>query len=85
MTFYIDGKYVAKGSRVANNGKTYYSIAILQGTEPISLGCSQEVYNILDSGDVQELDEFRFRFTENLMNGKNGAFISRFCVGCERA
>lgn len=83
MIFYANGEYVSKGERTAQNGKTYYSIAILQGTEPVSLGCSKEVFEKLDNYD--RLDNVTLRFTENVMNGKNGAFISRYCVGIGEA
>lgn len=79
MIFYCKGEYVSKSERTAQNGKTYYSIAILQGTEPVSLGCSKDVFENLDNYD--RLDNVTLRFTENVMNGKNGAFISRYCVG----
>lgn len=78
MTFFMSGKYVARGSRVAQNGKTYYSVALLQGTEPVQLGCSESVYKELDS--YSEMDNIICRFTENISNGRNGAFISRYCV-----
>lgn len=79
MIFYTRGNYCSKGERVGKNGKTYYSVAILQGTEPISLGCSADVYTAL--AEVESMEEITLRFTENVMNGKNGSFISRYCVG----
>lgn len=79
MIFYTKGNFCSKGERVGRNGKTYYSVAILQGTEPVSLGCSPDVYKAL--ADTQSMEEITLRFTENIMNGKNGTFISRYCVG----
>lgn len=79
MTFYIKGRYVARGSRInQKNNKTYYSVALIQGTEPVQLGCSPDVFNQLET--YEENDEVIFRFTENVANGRNGAFISRYCV-----
>lgn len=77
MTFYIKGRYVARGSRVKND-RTYYSVAIIQGTEPVQLGCSLNVFNQLEG--YEENDEVIFRFTEHIANGRNGAFVSRYCV-----
>lgn len=79
MTFYANGRFLGRGQRTANNGKTYYNISILQGIESITLGCNEAVFNELES--AEELDDITVRFTENIMNGRNGSFISRYCVG----
>lgn len=79
MTFYLKGQFISKGSRTSDkNGKTYYSLAVLQGTESVQLGCSPQVFEQLDG--YNQLDEIIVRFSENVMSGRSGAFISRYVV-----
>lgn len=79
MIYYLKGRFVGRGSRVASNGKTYYSFALMQNMDSIQLGCTEEVFNQLEGYD--ELDDVICCFTENVKQGKNGTFISRYVIG----
>lgn len=82
MTYSVKAQYLNRGSRVSqSNGKTYYTIAIMQGTEPAQLGCSLEVYNLLEGAEPME--EMNFLFTEAVRSGVTGSFVSRYCTGVE--
>lgn len=53
-------KVLAKNSRTGNDGKTYYDIAVLCGSEAGNLSCKEEVYN-----SVTELGDYVFETIYN--------------------
>ncbi len=53
-------KVLAKNSRTGNDGKTYYDVAVLCGSEAGNLSCKEEVYNA-----VVELGEYIFETIYN--------------------
>lgn len=70
-------KVLAKNSRTGSDGKTYYDIAVLSGSEAGNLSCKEEVYNT-----VAELGEYIF---ETIYNTDYKSYsITRILQDCSK-
>lgn len=77
MLYSVKAQYLNRSERVANNGKTYYNLAIMQDTQTAQLGCTKEIYDLM--GGYEQLVTLEFYFSEGLRSGPSGSFVSRFC------
>lgn len=83
MVFLLNGEFLRMESREFENkeGKktTYYTVAIVQGTDCQQFGASAEVAEHLK--DAEKLQEFTFEFREGLKSGPSGPWINRYITG----
>ena len=80
MIYYLKGEFLRVQSKYSEKTqKTYYSAAVIQGTESITLAVSPEVAMELEG--MERLTPLTFRFTEHLSSGPSGPWINRYCNG----
>lgn len=80
MRYSLKAKYLACGSRQAKDGKTYYNITVMQGSETASLGVTDELFMKINNDGIQMGDECEFDVTPSARSGgQYGSFLSLYC------